>query len=177
MVCGIYTFRLSHVGAYLTPLMLFPCLGNLDMACLQHRGWLTSPLQILFNPWLCQAIEMLRLNRLTQLLTQIDTKANPLSIAACGSNNKQKCSPFLVSYRKSVLNCTSFELCEQPFVQMYDTIYGIRKREFRISLVDLTMKGDFGVPLAQQSSLSLWVDSGRPLLIQGRPLWVTSTSP
>lgn len=63
-------------------------------------------------------------------------------------------------YRKSVLNCASFELCEQPFVQMYDTIYGIRKREFRISLLDLTMKGDFGVPLAQQSSLFPWVDSG-----------------
>lgn len=63
-------------------------------------------------------------------------------------------------YRKSVLNCASFELCEQPFVHMHDTIYGIRKRESRLSLVDLTMKGDFGVPLAQQSSLSPWVDIG-----------------
>lgn len=63
-------------------------------------------------------------------------------------------------YRKSVLNCASFELREQPFVQMYDTIYEIRKREFRISLVDLTIKGGFGVPLARQSSLFPWVDSG-----------------
>lgn len=43
---------------------------------------------------------------------------------------------------------------------MHDTIYGVRKKESRINLVDLTIKGDFGVPLAQQSSLSPWVDIG-----------------
>lgn len=47
----------------------------------------------------------------------------------------------------------SFELCEQPFLQTYCTIYRITKREFRIIPVDQSrpdagelMKGDFRVP-------------------------------
>lgn len=43
---------------------------------------------------------------------------------------------------------------------MYDASNGIMKREFRIILVDLTMKGAFSVPLAQQRSLSPWLGIG-----------------